>query len=100
MMAKASIDNVLLVSFRQAITPDRMLGRMNATMRFVLSGALPVGSVLAGFVGENVSLRAALWCGTIGRAVPRNRRVSDADDLRKSSRNADSAAPPGPWLAQ
>lgn len=57
------------MSFRQAITPDRMLGRMNATMRFVLSGALPVGSVLAGFVGENVSLRAALWCGTIGMAV-------------------------------
>lgn len=69
MMAKASIDNVLLVSFRQAITPDRMLGRMNATMRFVLSGALPIGSVLAGFVGEYGSLRAALWCGTIGMAV-------------------------------
>ncbi|MET8360527.1 MFS transporter [Micromonospora sp. NPDC005171] len=69
MMAKASIDNVLLVSFRQTITPDRMLGRMNATMRFVLSGALPIGSVLAGFVGEYVSLRAALWCGTVGMAV-------------------------------
>ena len=35
--------NVSQVSYRQAITPDDMLGRMNATMRFVVWGTMPIG---------------------------------------------------------
>ncbi|TWE18242.1 MFS transporter [Kitasatospora atroaurantiaca] len=66
---KVGIDNVLKVSFRQALTPDAMLGRMNATMRFVLTGALCAGSAIAGLLGQFVGVRAALLVGAAGLAV-------------------------------
>ncbi|GAA4611423.1 MFS transporter [Actinoallomurus liliacearum] len=62
---KVGVDNVIKVSFRQAVTPDRLLGRMNATMRFVLTGALAVGGALAGLLGQFVGVRAALWAGAV-----------------------------------
>jgi hypothetical protein len=37
------LSNVLAVSLRQAVTPDRLLGRMNASCRFLTYGAVPVG---------------------------------------------------------
>lgn len=66
---RIGVNNVLLVSFRQQVTPDELLGRMNATMRFLLTGALAVGAGLAGVVGEYASPRAALWAGAAGLAV-------------------------------
>ncbi|MBP0448414.1 MFS transporter [Kitasatospora sp. RG8] len=66
---KVGIDNVLKVSYRQSVTPDRMLGRMNATMRFVLTGSLAAGAALAGLLGELFSTRAALWAGAVGLAL-------------------------------
>ncbi|MGH3446351.1 MAG: MFS transporter [Nocardioidaceae bacterium] len=58
---KAGYDNVLLVSFRQQITPDHLLGRMNATMRVTLTGAVTLGGLMAGLVGGALDARAALW---------------------------------------
>ena len=40
-----TIYNISQVSYRQAITPNRMLGRMNATMRFMVWGTMPLGSL-------------------------------------------------------
>ncbi|MGW2564194.1 MFS transporter [Streptomyces sp. NPDC001514] len=60
---KMGIDNVLGVSLRQRLTPDPLLGRMNATFRFMLTGALAVGSALAGLIGEFAGVRTALWVG-------------------------------------
>jgi MFS family permease len=68
-VTKSGIDNVIKISFRQRVTPDRLLGRMNATFRFVLSGALAVGAALAGVLGELAGPRAALWVGAFGIAV-------------------------------
>ncbi|RFU38390.1 MFS transporter [Actinomadura logoneensis] len=65
---KVGVDNVLLVSFRQHVTPDAMLGRMNATARFLLTGALALGGVLAGIVGQYAGVRAVLWIGVTGLA--------------------------------
>src|SRR5690606_17564967 len=53
--------NVTQVSFRQRVTPDRMLGRMNATIRFLVWGVLPVGALIGGALGEAYGSRAALW---------------------------------------
>ncbi len=50
--ATAVIYNVNQVSLRQAITPDRMLGRMNATMRFIVWGTIPIGALVGGVLGE------------------------------------------------
>ncbi|MEV7175505.1 MFS transporter [Kitasatospora sp. NPDC093679] len=66
---KVGIDNVIKVSFRQHVTPDHLLGRMNATMRVILTGALTVGGALAGLLGTLLSERAALWAGAVGLAL-------------------------------
>ncbi|WP_409465963.1 MFS transporter [Amycolatopsis sp. GA6-003] len=58
--------NIAQVSYRQAITPDRLLGRMNASVRFVVWGALPLGGLLGGGLGEWLGLAGALAIGTVG----------------------------------
>jgi MFS family permease len=55
-----SLYNIVAVSLRQAITPDAMLGRVTAVHRFLAWGALPVGAVVAGFVGDWFGLPAAI----------------------------------------
>ncbi len=62
----AVVYNINQVSFRQAITPDRLLGRMNATMRFLVWGTLPLGGVIGGVLGQLVGVRETVWIGTIG----------------------------------
>jgi len=46
----AMLWNVITVSFRQAIIPDRLLGRVNSVYRFFGWGMMPVGSLLGGVV--------------------------------------------------
>ncbi len=60
---KVGVDNVLNVSFRQQVTPDALLGRVMATFRFVLTGAVAVAAGLAGALGEWWGPRAALVAG-------------------------------------
>jgi hypothetical protein len=67
--AVVGTNNVLLVSFRQAVTPDRLLGRMTASFRFLLMGALAVGAAAAGAIGEASSPRAALTAGAVAIAL-------------------------------
>jgi MFS family permease len=49
--------NVVTVSLRQRITPDRLLGRMNAAYRLVGWGMMPIGSLLGGVLAEWLGLR-------------------------------------------
>ncbi|HEX8135285.1 MAG TPA: MFS transporter, partial [Actinomycetes bacterium] len=51
--------NVVTVSLRQRITPDRLLGRMNASYRLVGWGTMPLGALLGGVLAETLGLRAA-----------------------------------------
>jgi MFS family permease len=60
------IYNVTQVSLRQAITPERLQGRMNAVMRFVVWGVIPLGTLAGGALASAVSLRFAIWVGAIG----------------------------------
>jgi MFS family permease len=52
--------NINQVSLRQAITPHRLQGRMNATMRFVVWGTMPLGALVGGSLGEFLGLRSAI----------------------------------------
>jgi MFS family permease len=61
-----AIYNINQVSLRQAITPERMQGRMNATMRFIVWGTIPVGSILGGALGGLIGLHETIWIGAIG----------------------------------
>jgi MFS family permease len=65
----ATVYNVNQVSFRQRLCPDRLLGRMNATMRFVVWGVLPIGALIGGLLGTVIGLRPTLWIGAAGEAV-------------------------------
>ncbi len=51
------------MSLRQAITPQRLLGRVNANLRMIELGAMLAGSLVAGLLGEIVGLRLALVVG-------------------------------------
>ncbi|MFI9328873.1 MFS transporter [Kitasatospora sp. NPDC052868] len=62
---KTGMDNVLGVSLRQRMTPDALLGRMNATFRFLLTGSLAIGAALAGLLGEVAGLHPTLWLGGV-----------------------------------
>ncbi len=58
------------LSLRQAITPDRLLGRMTATMRFLTIAAAPLGSLAGGALATAVGLRATLLTvGVLGLAL-------------------------------
>jgi MFS family permease len=58
--------NITQVSLRQAITPERLQGRMNAAMRWIVWGTIPIGSLAGGAIATAYGLRAALWVGAIG----------------------------------
>jgi MFS family permease len=60
--------NITQVSLRQAITPERLQGRMNAAMRWIVWGTIPLGTLLGGAVATWFGLRAALWVGGIGNS--------------------------------
>jgi MFS family permease len=61
-----TIYNLNLLSLRQAITPNHMLGRVTATMRFIAWGVGPIGALLGGVLGELIGLRASLYVGALG----------------------------------
>lgn len=62
-MFKIGMDNVLGVSLRQRMTPQPLLGRMNATFRFLLTGALAVGAAAAGVLGSLTTVHVTVWAG-------------------------------------
>ncbi len=57
------------LSYRQAVTPDQLQGRMNATMRSVNRAAIVVGAPLGGLLADAAAPRLALWVGVLGVAV-------------------------------
>jgi MFS family permease len=50
--------NVVTVSLRQRVTPDRILGRINSSYRLVAWGTRPLGAAAGGLLGELLGLRA------------------------------------------
>jgi MFS family permease len=62
----AVVYNVAQVSYRQAICPPRLLGRMNAAVRWVVWGTLPLGGLLGGAFGAWLGVRTTLWIGFAG----------------------------------
>jgi MFS family permease len=64
--AGAVIYNIQQVSLRQAITPERMQGRMNSVMRFLVWGPIPLGGLVGGALATTFGLRTALVVGALG----------------------------------
>ena len=53
-------------SLRQAICPPELQGRVSATMRFLSAGAVPLGSIAGGILGQILGLRLAIGIASIG----------------------------------
>jgi MFS family permease len=62
--------NVTQVSLRQAMCPERMQGRMNSVMRFLVWGTIPLGALLAGALASQIGLRPTLFVGAAGCCLP------------------------------
>lgn len=58
--------NITQVTMRQRLTPTRLLGRMNASIRFVVWGCLPIAGVLSGLLGSTIGLLPTMWIGAVG----------------------------------
>jgi len=82
------IYNINQRSLRQSLTPDAMLGRMTASMRFVVWGTIPIGAFLGGVLGTVIGVVPTLWLAAAGTSlafvsvlaspVRQLRRASDA----------------------
>jgi predicted MFS family arabinose efflux permease len=57
------------VSLRQAVTPEPLRGRVNATLEFVRLGATLLGALLGGWLGARLGLRVTLWIGASGSVL-------------------------------
>jgi predicted MFS family arabinose efflux permease len=61
--------NVNQLTLRQAITPPRLLGRMNSVVRFMYWGTIPIGSALGGLAAGPLGLRDTLTVAAICATV-------------------------------
>ena len=61
--------NVITVSMRQSIIPDRLLGRVNSVYRLVGWGSMPVGAALGGLLADGFGLRAPYVVAAVALAA-------------------------------
>ncbi|MFI5628499.1 MFS transporter [Streptomyces sp. NPDC051664] len=62
----AMVYNVAQLSYRQSVTPPELMGRMNAAVRWIVWGTLPLGGILGGVLGTLIGIRPTLWLAFIG----------------------------------
>ena len=58
--------NITGISLVQTLTPERLLGRLNASRRFIVWGTIPLGALVGGVLATAFGLRTALFVGAIG----------------------------------
>ena len=61
--AAGAVYNTAQVSYRQSVCPPELLGRANASIRWLIYSTLPFGALLGGGMGTWLGLRNALWIG-------------------------------------
>lgn len=92
------------ISLIQSITPDRLLGRVNASRRFAVWGVIPLGNLCGGAIGSWIGLRTAIWVGGVGATISvlplllspmRTVRVTEDAQELVASLNASLLEPPG-----
>ena len=94
--------NVAQVSYRQALVPLELQGRMNASMRVLVWGPIPVGALLGGALGGLIGVREAVLVAAIGGSLAflwvllsPVRHVKEMPE-RAASQERPSEATPGP----
>jgi MFS family permease len=59
----AMVGNVILISLRQTIIPNHLLGRVTSAYRLFALGALPIGALFGGSLAQTFGLTAPYWAG-------------------------------------
>jgi predicted MFS family arabinose efflux permease len=100
MPAGGQVCAVNVLTTRQLIAPEHLLGRVNASFRFVGLGASPLGALLAGVLGSAAGLRVALFAAVAGMllapgiaAASRVRRLRDLPASTSPARPAGATMP-------
>ena len=84
------IANVVTVSLRQTITPDRLLGRVNSGYRLLAWGSRPLGAATGGLLAELVGLRTVfLVMGVLTLSLLLGTRVVTDAAMDAAERGAD-----------
>lgn len=65
----AVVYNTAQVTYRQQICPPELLGRMNAAVRWIVWGTIPLGALLGGAFATWFGLRPTLWIGLVGASL-------------------------------
>ncbi|MET7464912.1 hypothetical protein [Nonomuraea sp. NPDC005501] len=91
--AASSVFGVAQLSHRQRVTPGHLLGRVNAAVRFFMWGAVPLGGLLVGALGERAGGHAVFATGVAALGLS-HLAVVTAPRLRTAT-----APPPRPRCA-
>ncbi|MFG1648180.1 MFS transporter [Amycolatopsis sp. NPDC049252] len=87
------VSNVVMVSLRQRLTPDRLLGRLNSSYRLVAWGTKSLGALAAGALAQALGLRAVfVVMGVLAFTVVAGLFVVTEDALVAAEREAGRAA--------
>ncbi|MFM9442625.1 MFS transporter [Streptomyces acidiscabies] len=65
----AVVFNIHQVTLRQTITPQELLGRVNASIRFVIWGVIPLGATTGGFLAARTGLHTTFWIAAVGGSL-------------------------------
>jgi MFS family permease len=57
--------NITQVTARQRLCPEHLLGRMNASIRFMVWGCMPIGAFISGVLGSTIGLIPTIWFGAV-----------------------------------
>ena len=61
--------NVTAISLTQALVPERLLGRVNASRRFIVWGTIPLGALVGGGLATWIGLRPTMFVGTLAATL-------------------------------
>jgi len=96
--------NIAQVSFRQRLCPKPLLGRMNASIRFLVWGPMPIGAFLGGLLGRTrddaaylewlaLGIVPTLWIfSAVGLAAALPVLLSPLTGMRELPRSLDALA--------
>jgi predicted MFS family arabinose efflux permease len=81
--------NVVQFSYRVALIPDELQGRVNSTFRLIAFGFIPVGAAAAGFAIEYFGVTAtvvllAAWLAVLATVTTLNRHIRDAVPIERA----------------
>jgi MFS family permease len=94
-----SVFSVVGRSLRQAVTPDRILGRVVTTFRLIGIGSVPIGALLGGVIAAAAGIRVPYWIGAIILVVVTAAIYAVATDDRIAislAAKRDDSPPPNP----